>query len=102
MKALLETEVTLKQVVINLNQTIDHRDYSAHDVRVTGHISHDYKIPSDTDVETFSIDFIADKEFCEIIEAYLEKKMQLGKYQKFPRHYNAPRDMENEEDVSDG
>ena len=102
MKALLEADITIKQVVINLDSTLDHRDWSTHSVHVKGHVGHAYKLHGDKDIESFSCELTADKEFCEIIEAYLEKKMQLGEYQKFPRHYNATRDMENEEYEEDG
>lgn len=98
MKALLETEITIKQVVINMGGAIDHNDWPTHSIHVKGHVGHDYKWDGYKDIESFSCVLKADKEFCEIIEAYLEKKMQLGKYQKFPRHYNAPAKLEDEDD----
>lgn len=102
MKALLEADITIKQVVINLNSTLDHRDWSTHSVHVKGHVGHDYKGRGDEGVESFSFEFKADKEFCELLEDKLAKEMHLGKYQTFPRHYNAPRGMDNDEDEDNG
>lgn len=84
MKAVLKTDVTFTELHVRFGARLNGNDDSTHLVTVKGHASHGYVWKSE-EQEKFSFEFFADKEFCKIIEVYLEKRMGLGAHQDFPR-----------------
>lgn len=86
MKAVLKTDITLSTMMVNFDSTLNGDDCKTHSVHIKGFASHDYIWDKNLQ-ETFEFNFFADKEFCDILDAYLERKLQVFDQEQFPKEF---------------
>jgi len=85
MKAQLNTNITFTSMHIVFNQHVDADDNKSHGITIQGHASHNYIWKSD-EQEKFSFSLIADKELCQILEDYLEKRLATN-IEHYPKKF---------------